>query len=58
MPIGLVCIKCHSVFGALISDVEVKSSPFEAVCAQCVLDTNIVPDTPEKWREVIAQVKK
>jgi len=62
MPLGLVCIKCGTVFGSLLNPslVIAKDRPgqrVEAVCTPCVTalkrEKGIVPDSPESWARLL-----
>ena len=61
IPLGLVCIKCGTVFGSLLNPslVIAKDRPqrVEAVCTACVTalrrEKGIVPDSPESWARLL-----
>ena len=62
LPLGLVCIKCGTVFGSLLNPSLVISEDrlgqrVEAICTPCVTalrrEKGLVPDSPESWARLL-----
>lgn len=61
LPLGMVCIKCGSVIGSIISSNADQLPKLEIACAHCIgaasRKTGVVPSSEENWQTVIAELK-
>jgi hypothetical protein len=63
LPIGLTCIKCGNVFGALIEPDEQKlrGIRLKYACESCISKAaaakNVMPSSEESWRILVTELK-
>lgn len=61
LPIGLVCMKCGTEIGAILSPISVTKTPLQAACPRCInaaasASGMTAPKTDADWDKVAAQL--